>query len=161
MDNKCIELYKSMVLIRCFEERVSQLRYTGDIYGAVHCCIGQEAVSAGVCCALETTDRIIGTHRSHGFMIAKGADINKMMAELFGRETGFNGGRGGSLHVCDPDIGALGATGIVGSGIPIACGSALASKYKNEGVVSVAFLGDGASNEGVFYESLNLSLILP
>ncbi len=152
-----IEFYKKMLLIRYFEERVSKLRYEGEIYGAVHCCIGQEAVSVGVCSALQKKDRIIGTHRSHGYMLAKGADVNPVMAELFGKKSGTNGGRGGSLHVCDSSVGALGATGIVGSGIPIACGSAVASKYFDEGIVSVVFLGDGASNEGIFYESLNLS----
>lgn len=156
---KALELYQKMCLIRCFEETVSELRFAGKLYGAVHCCIGQEAVSAGVCSALEQDDYIIGTHRSHGFMLSKGADVNKMMAELYGRRSGTNGGRGGSLHVCDPDVNALGATGIVGSGIPIACGAAFASKYKKENRVSIVFLGDGAANEGVFYESLNLASV--
>ncbi len=154
-----IELYKKMCLIRCFEETVSEFRFDGKIYGAVHCCIGQEAVSTGVCMAMADNDYFIGTHRSHGFMIARNADINKMMAELFGKKSGTNGGRGGSLHVCDPSVNALGATGIVCSGVPIACGAAFASKYKGEKNVAVAFIGDGAANEGVFYESLNLASI--
>lgn len=157
--NILIDLYKKMCLIRYFEETVSQLRFEGQIYGAVHCCIGQEAVSAGVCGAMSLNDYFIGTHRSHGFMIARNANINKMMAELFGKQSGTNGGRGGSLHVCDPETNALGATGIVGSGIPIACGAAFASKYKGEKNVAIAFLGDGAANEGVFYESLNLASV--
>jgi acetoin:2,6-dichlorophenolindophenol oxidoreductase subunit alpha len=154
-----ISLLKKMIEIRCFEEKVAEQKLNGKILGPVHCCTGQEAVDVGVCSALSVHDYIMGNHRSHGYMIAKGADINLLMAEIFGKSTGTNGGKGGSMHVSDASIGGLGATGIVGSGLPVACGAAFASQYKNEGKVVCVFFGDGASNEGTFHECLNLASI--
>ncbi len=151
-------LYK-MLEIRCFEEHVSRLKFSGELYGAVHCCIGQEAVSVGACTALRENDYIVGNHRSHGYMLAKGVKMKPLMAEMYGKKTGTNGGRGGSLHVNDASIRALGATGIVGSGIPIACGAAFASKYNEKDDVALVFFGDGACNEGTFHESLNLASV--
>ena len=160
MDNALkISMLDKMIEIRLFEEKLSELRYKGDVMGAVHCCIGQEAVSVGTCYALNKRDYIMGTHRSHGYMLAKGAGMNGLMAEIMGKATGTNGGRGGSLHVCDTSVGAIGATGIVGSGLPVACGTAFASKYNKDNKVTLVFFGDGASNEGTFHECMNLAAI--
>jgi TPP-dependent pyruvate/acetoin dehydrogenase alpha subunit len=152
-----ISLLRYMMKVRCFEESVAKKKEEGAILGPVHTTIGQEAVDVGVCRALEKKDYIIGTHRSHGYMLAKGIDMNEMMAEIYGKRTGTNGGKGGSMHVSDKRIGSLGATGIVGSGLPIACGAAFAAKYKKEQRISCVFFGDGAANEGTFHESLNLA----
>ena len=154
-----ISLLRKMIKIRCFEEIVAEYKLNGKILGQVHCCTGQEAVAVGVCSALTMQDYIIGNHRSHGYMIAKGADINLLMAEIFGKITGTNGGKGGSMHVSDIAIGCIGATAIVGSGLPVACGAAFASQYKNNGKITCAFFGDGASNEGTFHECMNLASI--
>ena len=154
-----ISLLRKMILIRCFEEKVTELKLNGKILGPVHTCVGQEAIGVGVCSALSVHDYIVGNHRSHGYMIAKGAKINLLMAEIFGKSTGTNGGKGGSMHVSDISIGSLGASGIVGSGIPIACGAAFASQYKNDGKITCVFFGDGAANEGTFHECMNLASI--
>jgi acetoin:2,6-dichlorophenolindophenol oxidoreductase subunit alpha len=154
-----ISLLRSMIKIRCFEEKITEYKLNGKILGPAHCCTGQEAANVGACSALSVHDYIIGTHRSHGYMIAKGADINVLMAEIFGKSMGTNGGKGGSMHVSDKSIGSLGATGIVGSGLPVACGAAFASKYKNDGKITCVFFGDGASNEGTFHECMNLASI--
>lgn len=154
-----ISLLRKMIKIRCFEEKVTEYKLNGKILGPVHTCIGQEAIDVGVCSALSVHDYIVGNHRSHGYMIAKGAKINLLMAEIFGKSTGTNGGKGGSMHVSDISIGSLGASGIVGSGLPIACGAAFASQYKNDGKITCVFFGDGAVNEGTFHESLNLASI--
>lgn len=154
-----IELLQKMIRVRCFEEAVAEKKEQNIIFGPVHTTIGQEAVDVGVCSALSKDDYIVGTHRSHGYMIGKGAKINTMMAEIYGKRTGTNGGKGGSMHVSDKSIGSLGASGIVGSGMPIACGAGFSSKYKNDKKVTCVFFGDGASHEGTFHESLNLASI--
>lgn len=154
-----ISLLSKMILIRRFEEKLTKYKLEGKILGPFHCSVGQEAVSVGVCSALSMNDYIAGSHRSHGCMIAKGANINSLVAEIFGKRTGTNGGKGGSMHINDVAIGGLGASAIVGSGIPVACGAAFASKYKKDGRIACVFFGDGGVNEGVFYESLNLAAV--
>src|SRR6476620_5432199 len=151
------EMLRQMLTIRRFEERASADYLDGKIYGVVHCYIGEEAVAVGVCSALERTDRIISTHRGHGHCIAKGADLNRMMAELYGRQTGYCKGKGGSMHIADFDIGMLGANGIVAAGLPIAAGAGLAAQLDGGDGVAVCFFGDGASGEGPFHESLNIA----
>jgi len=146
-----------MQLIRRFEERASRDYLDDKIYGVVHCYIGEEAVAVGVCSALREDDQIISTHRGHGHCIAKGADINRMIAELYGRETGYCKGKGGSMHIADFDIGMLGANGIVAGGIPIITGAAFAAQLRGAGSVAVCFFGDGASNAGSFHESINIA----
>jgi pyruvate dehydrogenase E1 component alpha subunit len=127
--------------------------------GFVHLSIGQEAVSVGVCTVLRSDDQIASTHRGHGHVIAKGGDLNKLMAELYGRVTGYCRGKGGSMHIFAPEIGVLGTNGIVGGGIPHAVGAALSHKLLGRDNVAVAFFGDGASNQGVFFESMNLAAL--
>lgn len=151
-------LYK-MMLIREFENIVAKYKFDRKIYGSAHCYNGQEAIATGVCTALSKDDYVITNHRPHGHAIAKGADINKLMAEIFGKATGSNGGKGGSMHVNCAQCGVITASGIVGSGLPVACGSAFSSKYKNDGKVTVVFFGDGSANEGVLHECLNLASI--
>ncbi|MCP5149254.1 MAG: thiamine pyrophosphate-dependent dehydrogenase E1 component subunit alpha [Ectothiorhodospiraceae bacterium] len=151
------EMLRQMQTIRRFEERASDDFRAGDIYGVVHSYIGEEAVAVGVCAALERRDQIISTHRGHGHCIAKGADLNRMMAELYGRATGYCKGKGGSMHIADFEIGMLGANGIVAGGIPIVTGAGLAAQLEGEGRVAVAFFGDGASNAGPFHESVNIA----
>ena len=145
--------------IRKFEEAVEDLFGRGFIHGTMHLSIGQEASPTGVCMALDLTDQITSTHRGHGHCIAKGADLTRMIAELLGKETGYCGGRGGSMHIADVETGNLGANAIVGGGIPIAAGAALASKMLKKGNVVVSFFGDGALNEGAFHEAANLAAI--
>jgi acetoin:2,6-dichlorophenolindophenol oxidoreductase subunit alpha len=151
------EMLRRMLTIRRFEERASDDYRTGKIYGVVHCYIGEEAVAVGVCSALGAGDRIISTHRGHGHCIAKGADLNRMMAELYGRRTGYCKGKGGSMHIADFGIGMLGANGIVAGGIAIVTGAGLAAQMEGKGGVAVSFLGDGASNAGPFHECLNIA----
>jgi TPP-dependent pyruvate/acetoin dehydrogenase alpha subunit len=146
-----------MVMIREFDERAIALRVAGKIYGAVHPYVGQEAVAVGVCSSLAVTDRVTSNHRGHGHCIAKGADIRRMMAELFGRVDGYCKGKGGSMHIADFAVGMLGANGIVGGGLPIACGAALAAQLEGRGAVTACFFGDGAAAEGEFHESLNIA----
>jgi pyruvate dehydrogenase E1 component alpha subunit len=150
-------MLRQMLTIRCFEERASADYHAGKIYGVVHCYIGEEAVAVGVCAALEPGDQIISTHRGHGHCIAKGADLERMMAELYGRRTGYCKGKGGSMHIADFGIGMLGANGIVGGGISIVTGAALAAQMEGKGRVAVSFFGDGASNAGPFHECLNIA----
>jgi len=152
-----LSLYSTMVRIRKFETTLTECFTKGMLYGNIHTSIGQEAVAAGVNKALEKTDFITCTHRGHGQMIAKGAKTDIMMAELFGRKTGYCKGKGGSMHVADVSLGILGANGIVGAGIPIATGSGLASKVKGTKEVSVAIFGDAASNQGTFHEAINMA----
>ena len=160
MDNGLLlEMYRKMVTIRTFDRRAVEEFHEGNIPGVVHAYIGEEAVAVGMCSALRTTDRITSTHRGHGHTIAKGADINRMMAELFGRSNGYCHGKGGSMHIADFSVGMLGANGIVGAGLPLATGAALAAKLEGGDGVAVAFFGDGASNEGAFHGSLNLGSI--
>ncbi len=155
-----VDIYTRILRIRRFEEEVARLFRQGQLPGFVHLYIGEEAVAAGVCAALTDEDTIISTHRGHGHVIAKGGDIKRMMAELFGKSTGYCKGKGGSMHIADFDIGMLGAIGIVGGGIPIAVGAGLSAWYTNSDRVSVCFFGDGAANEGSFHESLNLASTL-
>jgi pyruvate dehydrogenase E1 component alpha subunit len=152
-------LYQRMVLIRRFEERIDALRQSGVLQGSAHLSIGQESVAAGVCARLNPDDSVASTHRGHGHAIAKGVDVARMMAELFGRQTGTNRGKGGSMHIADTSVGMLGATGIVGAGIPMALGAALSARAGGRGQVAVAFFGDGAMGQGVVYECLNMSAI--
>lgn len=153
------QLLKRMILIRSFEETIGKLFYRGEIPGFIHLSVGQEAVSAGACAALRETDYIGTTHRGHGHIIAKGVDLNRMMAEIFGRVDGFCRGKGGSMHVFDKEKGVLGANGIVGGGIPIVTGGALSAQLENKGRVAMCFFGDGATNEGAFHEALNLASV--
>ncbi len=153
------ELYRTMVVIRAFEEKVQDLYARGHIPGLAHLYIGEEAVAAGVCASLEPKDYITSTHRGHGHVIAKGADLNPMMAELYGKATGYCKGKGGSMHIADVDLGILGANGIAGGGLPIAVGAGLSCKLKHPGQVVVCFFGDASSNNGTFHESLNFAAV--
>jgi TPP-dependent pyruvate/acetoin dehydrogenase alpha subunit len=152
-----VEMLRKMILIREFDLLAIELRTAGQITGAMHPYVGEEAVAVGVCSALRLTDRVTSTHRGHGHCIAKGADVKRMMAELFGREDGYCKGRGGSMHIADFAVGMLGANGIVGGGMPIATGAALAAQLEGAGGVAVCFFGDGATGEGEFHEALNIS----
>jgi TPP-dependent pyruvate/acetoin dehydrogenase alpha subunit len=152
-------LLRTMILIREFDELAIALRVAGKIYGAVHPYVGQEAVAVGVCSTLTVRDRVTSTHRGHGHCIAKGADVRRMMAELFGRVDGYCKGRGGSMHIADFSVGMLGANGIVGGGLPIACGAALAAQLEGQGDVTACFFGDGAAAEGEFHEALNIAAV--
>ncbi|WP_088227512.1 thiamine pyrophosphate-dependent dehydrogenase E1 component subunit alpha [Desulfosporosinus sp. FKB] len=152
-----LDIYKKMCTIRAFESKIVEIFAAGKIPGFVHLYLGEEAVATGVCANLETKDFIASTHRGHGHLIAKGGDLKSMMAEVFGRTTGYCKGKGGSMHIADVDLGILGANGIVGAGMPIATGAAFACKYKNNGAVAVAFFGDGASDRATFHEALNLA----
>ena len=155
-----IVLYRLMRLIRHFEEMTVDLTRAGEIQSAVHVGSGQEAVAVGVCSALETGDVITSNHRGHGHILAKGGDPARMLAELLGRETGYNRGRGGSMHIADIDLGIYGANGMVGAGAPMACGAAYMFKTRGESHVAVPFFGDGAMNQGVLLESFNLATML-
>lgn len=154
---KMIKMYTTMTRIRMFEERVSELFAAGKIPGFVHLYIGEEAVATGVCAILRDTDYITSTHRGHGHLISKGGDVKLMMAELFGRKTGYCKGKGGSMHIADIDLGILGANGIVGGGPPLAAGAALAAQYQDKDDVAVCFFGDGASNQGTTHEAMNIA----
>lgn len=152
-------MYRTMETIRAFEERVQREFAKGDMPGFVHMYIGEEAVATGVCAHLTDEDFITSTHRGHGHCIAKGCSLPEMLAELYGRETGLCKGRGGSMHIADFRRGMLGANAIVGGGIAIATGGALSAQVRGTKQVAVAFFGDGAANQGVFHESLNLAAI--
>ena len=154
-----IGMYTKMLTIRRFEERVAHEFQQKAIPGVVHSYIGQEAVAVGVCANLRIDDRIVSNHRGHGHCIAKGADLNRMMAEIYGRRSGYCKGKGGSMHIADFSIGMLGANGIVAAGLPIAVGTAMAAQLEGGDRVSVVFFGDGACSEGEFHESLNLASI--
>ncbi|MGX6977892.1 thiamine pyrophosphate-dependent dehydrogenase E1 component subunit alpha [Vagococcus elongatus] len=156
---KAAWVYKTMNDIRKFEDEVHRIFTTGDIPGFVHLYAGEEAIATGVCAHLTDEDYITSTHRGHGHCIAKGCDINGMMAEIFGRETGLCKGKGGSMHIADIDKGMLGANGMVGGGFAIAAGAGLRNKYLKTDDVVVCFFGDGASNEGSFHEGINLAAI--
>jgi len=148
-----------MISIRGFEETTVEKYAAGLIPGFVHLYIGEEAVASGVSENLNPDDFITSTHRGHGHIISKGGDLKLMMAELYAKETGYCKGKGGSMHICDLDLGILGSNGIVGAGMPIAAGAGFACKYKDRGQVCVCFFGDGASNRGTFHESLNMTSI--
>lgn len=154
-----LRLLRCMQLIRVFEEQVRSLYAAGAIPGLVHLCAGQEAVAAGVCSLLRADDMIASNHRGHGHCLAKGADVGRLMAEIMGRRTGYGLGRGGSLHIFDAANGNLGTTGIVGGGIALAAGAALSAKRRGRGQVTAAFFGDGALNQGLLFEVMNMAAI--
>jgi len=160
--NKCTkkDLYKEMLLIRRFEEKILEVFSYGKLAGSMfHVCIGEEAISAAVCSAMKPDDYMTSTHRGHGHFIAKGGDLNRMMAELYGKSTGYCKGKGGSMHIADIGLGHLGANGIVGGGFAMAAGAAYASTIRKDGKVTVCFFGDGATNEGLFHEVMNMASI--
>jgi acetoin:2,6-dichlorophenolindophenol oxidoreductase subunit alpha len=154
MDNRNVNVgrlrmhFRTMLRIRAFEEAAEEGSKSGEITGAVHLSIGQEAVASGVCLNLAKHDYVVSNHRGHGHAIAKGADLTAMLAELFGRRDGLCGGKGGSMHVADFSIGLLGSNGVVAAGIPIAVGAAHSSRLKRNGRATVCFFGDGAANRG-------------
>ena len=152
-------LLTSMLRIRRVEERLAEIFMQGKIPGFIHVSIGQEAVAAGVCASLTARDSVLTTHRGHGHALAKGIDLKRFMAEIYGRQGGFCRGRSGSMHLADREMGLVGSNGIVGGGLPIAVGTAFASAYRGDGAVTVCFFGDGASNQGTFHESLNLAAL--
>lgn len=156
---KLTELYRSMLRIRLCEERFVDPILTRDILCPVHLCSGEEAIAVGVCAVLDKSDYILGSHRSHGHYLAKGGNLNKMVAEVFCRETGCSHGRGGSMHLIDPEVGMLGSAPIVAGTISLALGAALASSIRRDGRVAVCFFGDGATGEGVLCESLNFAAL--
>jgi pyruvate dehydrogenase E1 component alpha subunit len=156
---EALGLYRTMVRIRAFEEKLFFLFSTRAMPGSMHQYDGQEAVAAGVCARLAPEDYVSSTHRGHGHCIAKGADLKAVMAEMFAKSTGCCRGMGGSMHIADFSIGMLGANGIVAGGIPLAVGAAWSAQYQKNGRVAVTFFGDGAANEGVFHESLNLAAV--
>ena len=151
------ELLNKMLLIRNFEQTVGEIFATGRLPGFIHLSVGEEAVPVGVCANLRDDDYLTSTHRGHGHCIAKGVEINAMMAELFGKETGTSKGKGGSMHIFDFSIGMLGANGIVGAGAPLAVGAGLSAKYRKTDQVAVCFFGDAAANQGALHESMNIA----
>lgn len=153
------QILGTMLRIRAFEEKVDELFMQGAVHGTTHLSIGEEAVPAGALSALRPDDYITSTHRGHGHCIAKGANLDLMMAELLGRETGYCRGRGGSMHIADVDAGNIGANGVVGGGIPIATGVGLSIILRHTEQVCLCFFGDGASNEGTFHEAINMASI--
>jgi TPP-dependent pyruvate/acetoin dehydrogenase alpha subunit len=152
-------MYYRMQRIRRFEETAEELYKRGTVVGLLHPYIGEEAVATGACLALREDDYITSTHRGHGHLLAKGGDSKRLMAELCGRATGYCRGKGGSMHAADLGLGILGANGIVGGGFGIATGAALSAKKRNSGQVTVCFFGDGASNQGIFMEVMNMAAI--
>ncbi|HIM45219.1 MAG TPA: thiamine pyrophosphate-dependent dehydrogenase E1 component subunit alpha [Alphaproteobacteria bacterium] len=157
--DELLRAYRMMKTIREFEERLHVEFATGDIPGFVHLYAGEEASATGFCMHLDERDKIASNHRGHGHSIAKGCDVDAMMAEIYGKETGLCGGKGGSMHIADLSKGMMGANGIVGGGPPLVCGAALAAKKLGTGGIAVAFFGDGASNQGTTMESLNLASV--
>jgi TPP-dependent pyruvate/acetoin dehydrogenase alpha subunit len=153
------EMYRRMFRSRSFELAAIEKLKTGQIPGALHTSVGQEASIVGSCLALRDDDYMVGNHRSHGHPIGKGARVDRLFAELMGKATGINSGMGGSMHLSDFSVGSLGETSIVGSGLPVAAGAALGSKMQGTDRVTLCFFGDGASNEGTFHESLNLAAV--
>jgi TPP-dependent pyruvate/acetoin dehydrogenase alpha subunit len=156
---KRLQMYEVMMHIRHFEEKAIELSRRGLMPGRTHPYIGQEAVAAGACAALQDGDCIVSTHRGGGHLIAKGANLRKLFAEWMGKATGYSGGRGGPMHVSIFELGVLCTTGIVGSGIPVAAGAALAAQMQDSDQVMLCFFGDGASNTGAFHEGLNLAAV--
>jgi len=154
-----MEMLRRMMRIRYFEKRVLELAANGEILGAAHSYIGEEAVAVGACLALRDDDYITGNHRSHGHPIAKGGDVNRAMAELLGKRTGYCKGKGGSMHLADFSIGILGESGIVASSVPVAVGAAMGGRMQGTDRVSMCFFGDGASNQGSVHESMNLAAV--
>ena len=154
---KILKMYQDMLKIRYFENEITDLYSKGLMPGLAHLYIGEEAIAAGVCANLTELDFAVSTHRGHGHLIAQGADLKKMMAEVLGKETGYCKGKGGSMHIMDINKGILGANGIVGGGIPMATGAAYSAKYRGTDQVVVSFFGDGTSNQGTFHESINMA----
>src|SRR3989304_5827433 len=154
---KLFEMYRQMLTIRFFEEKVFELYGQNLVPGTIHLYAGEEAVAVGVCSNLRRDDYITSTHRGHGHYIAKGGGLDKTMAEILGRKTGYCKGKGGSMHIADFSIGMLGATAVVGAGLPIAVGAGLSAKLRKTDQVVVCFFGEGASNQGTFHESLNMA----
>jgi pyruvate dehydrogenase E1 component alpha subunit len=157
--DKLMDMYARMWRIRLFEEQAEYQSSQGKVLGALHTYIGEEAVAVGVCAHLSASDYITSTHRGHGHCIAKGADIKKMMAELFGRSTGYCKGKGGSMHIADFNVGMLGANGIVAGGFGLATGAGLAAQMRGSGQAAVCFFGDGAANRGPFHENINIGAV--
>jgi TPP-dependent pyruvate/acetoin dehydrogenase alpha subunit len=157
--DELLRAYRVMRLVREFDERLHVEFATGEIPGFVHLYAGEEAVAAGVCAHLGDRDHIASTHRGHGHCIAKGCDVDGMMAEIYGKATGICGGKGGSMHIADLDRGMMGANGIVGAGTALVCGAALSAKTLGTGAVAVAFTGDGGSNQGTVFEAMNLASV--
>lgn len=156
-DDVLLDLHRRMVRIRLFEETAGRLMEDGKIPGALHLYVGQEAVAAGVTVHLSNDDWITSTHRGHGHLIAKGGEFDRMFAELYGKATGYCKGKGGSMHICNMELGMLGANGIVGGGPPIAVGAAFSNRFRKTDRVACTFFGDGASNEGAFHEAANMA----
>jgi len=156
---KLIEIYRKMLEIRHFEEKVFDLYGQNLVLGTIHLYAGQEAVAVGVCANLRKDDYVTSTHRGHGHCIAKGARLDKTMAEILGKKTGYCKGKGGSMHIADFSIGMLGATAVVGAGIPIAAGAGLSIKLRGTDQVVACFFGDGASNQGTFHEGINIASV--
>ena len=156
---KLTEMYEKMLEIRLFEEKVFELYAQNLVPGTIHLYTGQEAVAVGVCSALRKDDYITSTHRGHGHCIAKGAELKRVMAEILGKRTGYCRGKGGSMHIADFSVGVLGATAVVGAGIPIAAGAGLSIKLRKTDQVAACFFGDGASNQGTFHEGINMAAI--
>jgi len=156
---KLVEMYKKMFEIRCFEEKVFELYAQNLVPGTVHLYAGEEAVAVGVCSNLRKDDYITSTHRGHGHCIAKGAELKRIMAEILGKKTGYCKGKGGSMHIADFKVGMLGATAVVGAGLPIAVGAGLSIKLKGTDNVVACFFGDGASNQGTFHEAINMAAV--
>lgn len=156
---KHIDMYTKMVQTRKFEETAAKLFIQGKVHGTAHFCIGEEATGIGVGAALDDKDYILQTHRGHNQGIGKGMDINRMMAEFLGKQTGYCKGKGGCMHIADFSVGSLGANGIVGGGIPLSVGAALSQQYLKKDNITVVYFGDGAANEGAFHESLNLASV--
>lgn len=154
-----LDLHRRMVRIRIFEEEAGKLAEDGKIPGALHLYVGEEAVASGVMAHLGNNDQITSTHRGHGHLIAKGGEFGPMFAELFGKATGYCKGKGGSMHICNMELGMLGANGIVGGGPPIAVGAAFSNKFRDTNFVACTFFGDGASNEGSFHEAANMAAL--
>lgn len=152
-----LEMYRKMLEIRFFEERVFELYGQNLVPGTIHLYAGEEAVAVGTCSALSKDDYITSTHRGHGHCVAKGADLKRTMAEILGKKTGYCKGKGGSMHIADFTIGMLGATAVVGAGLPIAVGAALSARLRKTDQVVACFFGEGASNQGTFHESINMA----
>ena len=152
-----MSFYETMIRIRRFEEETFEFYKKGLMAGLAHLYLGEEAIATGVCAALNESDYIGSTHRGHGHLVARGADLNRMMAEILGKKTGYSNGKGGSMHIMAMDKGILGANGIVGGEIPIATGAAYSAKYRGTNQVAVSFMGDSATNEGTFHESINMA----
>ncbi len=155
-----LQLYEDMSMLRAFDEKVSERCIRGEIPGLIHLGVGEEAVAVGVNAALQPQDKMVSTHRAHSHFLARGADPKAFMAELYGKATGCCGGKAGSMHLADLDIGFLAANGVVGGGLPLAVGAALGLRILNDDGVTLCFFGDGANNNGAFHESLNLAAVL-